>query len=129
MVYYGALSKGRQRCRQRKIKCDQRKPGCLRCEKAKTQCPGFRNLTDVIFCDESARIIQGARMLHGESQIEQPKTPVTRDVVSAPSTSPLPTSISPALSQPINEVGASFFFAKYISNGPSISEGCHAWLA
>lgn len=30
-------------CKARKVKCDERKPGCLRCEKAGRICEGYRN--------------------------------------------------------------------------------------
>lgn len=96
------------------------------------QCPGFRDLADVVFRDESERIIRKA---HGESQMEQPRLPVMQDVVSALSTasafsaSLLPTTISYALSQPINEIGAHFFFANYTYDEPPLSEGYRAWLA
>ena len=33
-------------CRRMKVKCDERKPGCYRCEKAGRQCPGYREEID-----------------------------------------------------------------------------------
>ncbi|KAH7127838.1 hypothetical protein B0J13DRAFT_564610 [Dactylonectria estremocensis] len=63
MVYYGVVSKGCERCRRRKVKCDQRKPACLKCEKSKVECPGYRDLDKVLFRDESERIIRKARQL------------------------------------------------------------------
>lgn len=47
---------------------------------------------------------------------------------SAFSTSLLPTSIPPALSQPIHEIGAHFFFANYTCDEPPLSEGYYSWL-
>lgn len=138
MVYYGTLSKGCQRCRQRKIKCDQRKPDCMRCEKAKTPCPGFRNLGDVLFRDESARIIQKSRITREEIHVLQPMsspTLVVQDVVSAyPSASPCPTfvpstSIAYTFSPPINETGARFFFANFACDRPHLSEHYHDWMS
>ncbi|RGP59674.1 arginine metabolism regulation protein ii [Fusarium sporotrichioides] len=41
MVFPGALSRGCDRCRKRKIKCDGRRPGCKRCELYKASCPGY----------------------------------------------------------------------------------------
>ncbi|RFU24558.1 hypothetical protein B7463_g11781, partial [Scytalidium lignicola] len=134
MVYYGAVSRGCQRCRKRKIKCDQRKPGCLRCEKAKTQCPGFRDLVDIMFRDESERIIRKASKLYMENKIELPRLPAMLDTnptsSSIPSCSSLPpsTSISRTLGQPLNEIGAHFFFANYTCNEPPLSDSYHAWL-
>ncbi|KAF2475302.1 uncharacterized protein BDR25DRAFT_213918 [Lindgomyces ingoldianus] len=134
MVYYGVVSKGCQRCRQRKIKCDQRKPVCLRCEKAKIQCPGFRDLADIMFRDESKRIIRRSRMLHEGAQVKQPSAAVVQEVVpalstvSAVSASPPPISIPYALSQPINEIAAHFFFAHYSCDEPPLSKEYHTWL-
>ncbi|KAL6916484.1 hypothetical protein FSHL1_007932 [Fusarium sambucinum] len=41
MVFPGTLSRGCDRCRKRKIKCDGRRPGCRRCELYKASCPGY----------------------------------------------------------------------------------------
>lgn len=38
------------------------------------------------------------------------------------------TSMSYALSQPINELGAHFFFANYTCDEPPLSEAYHSWL-
>ncbi|KAK3937231.1 hypothetical protein QBC46DRAFT_461014 [Diplogelasinospora grovesii] len=115
MVYYGVLSKGCERCRQRKIKCDQQRPGCRRCEKSSAQCPGYRDLNEVLFRDESKRIILMSRQTEQsieESSIKPPICPTSKD--SKPlAPSPFPSSISYPLSQPANELGANFFFARY----------------
>jgi hypothetical protein len=87
-----------------------------------------------MFRDESDRIIRKARKLHEEFQAEQPRSSVMQDAGSTVSTipaisSPLPsTSIPYALSQPINEIGAHFFFANYTCDEPPLSESYHAWL-
>ncbi|KAF2191228.1 hypothetical protein K469DRAFT_720220 [Zopfia rhizophila CBS 207.26] len=145
MVYYGVVSKGCQRCRQRKIKCDQRRPACLKCEKSKTQCLGYRNLADVMFRDESERIIRKAGIFRGDRQAEQPKPLLILDAVSTLVTSPtfperlvslpasdsnalFPLSIPSALSQSINEIGAHFFFANYLFDGPPYASNNRAWL-
>lgn len=73
MVYHGAVSKGCQRCRQRKVKCDQRKPACLKCEKLKKECPGYRDLTDVMFRDESDRIIWKTKTARQPPRSTRPK--------------------------------------------------------
>ncbi|KAF2867965.1 hypothetical protein BDV95DRAFT_166335 [Massariosphaeria phaeospora] len=118
-MYYGAMSKGCQRCRQRKVKCDQRKPACLRCEKAKFVCPGFRDLSDVIFRNETGRVIRLARASQAESRFgwqvaisHQPSLFTT-------------TQLSPP---PINEVGAGFFFSNLTCDEPPFSKSYHAWL-
>ncbi|KAL2024893.1 hypothetical protein VTK56DRAFT_3592 [Thermocarpiscus australiensis] len=121
MVYYGALSRGCQRCRQRKVKCDQQKPGCMRCERAGLQCPGFRDLGDLMFRDESQRIIRRAQ------HVARPQSPSHFST----EISPPNCCIFPAISQPLDELAASFFFTKYYScSGPPFSAGNdRTWLA
>ncbi|PIG88962.1 hypothetical protein AARAC_008440, partial [Aspergillus arachidicola] len=43
MVYPGHPSRGCYTCRSRKVKCDETKPICLRCTKAKRRCEGYRD--------------------------------------------------------------------------------------
>ncbi|EPE03295.1 zinc c6 finger domain protein [Ophiostoma piceae UAMH 11346] len=61
MVYCGPPSKGCSNCRDRKIRCDQREPGCGQCEKRQQQCPGYRNMVDLMFRDESSHVIKKAK--------------------------------------------------------------------
>ncbi|GAB1320773.1 hypothetical protein MFIFM68171_10983 [Madurella fahalii] len=61
MVYCGKPSKGCSSCRERKIRCDQREPGCGQCEKRQQECPGYRNIVDLMFRDESSHVIKKAK--------------------------------------------------------------------
>ncbi|KAF2095066.1 hypothetical protein NA57DRAFT_44915 [Rhizodiscina lignyota] len=132
MVYYGVMSKGCHRCRQRKVKACSIPclicPGCLRCEKAKTKCPGFRNLTDVMFRDESERIIRKARKLEGDNQIEQPRPPIMQESLLEFAASLVSACAYRVLSQPVNEIGVQFFFSNYSCYEPPLSEAYHVWL-
>ncbi|CVK94628.1 uncharacterized protein FMAN_03651 [Fusarium mangiferae] len=47
MVYPGRKSSGCLLCRERKIKCDERQPGCRRCETYRTPCPGYKRPLEV----------------------------------------------------------------------------------
>jgi hypothetical protein len=110
----------------------------LKCEKSDTQCPGYRNLAEVLFRDESERITRKAR------QIEQSNSVLIQETVATcpkPPQSSAPTSESKCLtssfgpisipcplSQPINELGANFFFAKYTFNEPPFFSDYHDWL-
>ncbi|POR37168.1 Uncharacterized protein TPAR_02628 [Tolypocladium paradoxum] len=60
MVYCGKPSKGCSNCRERKIRCDQRMPTCGQCEKRQQKCPGYRNMVDLMFRDESHHVIKKA---------------------------------------------------------------------
>ncbi|KUJ18512.1 uncharacterized protein LY89DRAFT_498195 [Mollisia scopiformis] len=43
MVNTGKPSSGYHMCRKRRIKCDEAKPHCMRCQKSKRICPGYRD--------------------------------------------------------------------------------------
>ncbi|PKS10301.1 hypothetical protein jhhlp_002052 [Lomentospora prolificans] len=72
MVYCGKPSKGCQNCRERKIACDQRMPGCRMCEKHNRICPGYRNIVDLMFRDESEHVIR--RATKSRSRASRPKS-------------------------------------------------------
>src|SRR6187399_3606194 len=41
--------------------CDEREPGCGQCEKRQQLCPGYRNMMDLMFRDESSQVIKKAK--------------------------------------------------------------------
>lgn len=41
--------------------CDEERPGCSRCKNAGHVCPGYRNLEELVFRDENARIVKRSR--------------------------------------------------------------------
>ncbi|KAK4202942.1 hypothetical protein QBC40DRAFT_319686 [Triangularia verruculosa] len=129
MVYYGVVSKGCQRCRQRKIKCDQQKPGCTRCHKSGLPCPGYRDLNEVIFRDESSRIIRISRRQEKKQKasVLSGSNPSTARALSPSATNILPVSVRGSA----DEIGANFFFAKYVFHQDpfSTSSGYQDWLA
>ncbi|KAF2756380.1 hypothetical protein EJ05DRAFT_63735 [Pseudovirgaria hyperparasitica] len=53
MVNPGKRSAGCYTCRKRRVKCDERKPTCARCEKANRQCAGYPAGTDLVFRNEN----------------------------------------------------------------------------
>ncbi|OQV09658.1 Fungal Zn2-Cys6 binuclear cluster domain-containing protein [Cladophialophora immunda] len=62
MVYCGKPSKGCDYCRKKRLKCDQKRPGCGQCRNASRACPGYRNQLDLMFRDESDRVQQKYRV-------------------------------------------------------------------
>ncbi|KAF4892029.1 hypothetical protein CGCF415_v001707 [Colletotrichum fructicola] len=150
MVYYGALSKGCQRCRKRKVKacailnptipqrkCDQQRPGCLKCEKGKTQCPGYRDLADVLFRDERQRI---KNRFHKSPEPERDETLLDiqlHDVCTGTDvgltdfvrTAISSGTISTSLGQTLEDRAANFFFAYYTTTGPPFGDTYQEWLA
>lgn len=61
MVYCGKPSKGCGQCRTRKIRCDQTRPACSQCVRAKRECPGYRDQLALMFRDESTAVIRKAK--------------------------------------------------------------------
>ncbi|KAF1978902.1 hypothetical protein BU23DRAFT_586724 [Bimuria novae-zelandiae CBS 107.79] len=61
MVYRGRPSTGCRKCRQRKIKCDERPEGCVKCADKGFQCPGYEHTIDRLFQDESAAVERKAQ--------------------------------------------------------------------
>ncbi|KAF2260281.1 hypothetical protein CC78DRAFT_28884 [Lojkania enalia] len=124
MVYYGAISRGCERCRRRKVKCDERKPQCLKCEMLQKQCPGYRDLNRILFRDETKRIAQKSR----KEWNQLPKSRKTTSI-QLPILSLISTRVLYPLAQPIDEYAANFYFSKYIFVESPFSEGYYAWLA
>ncbi|KAH8697980.1 hypothetical protein BGW36DRAFT_379783 [Talaromyces proteolyticus] len=60
MVYCGKPSRGCANCRKRKIRCDLAEPSCLKCQRARFSCPGYRNLIEVNFRDQSQEVVRKA---------------------------------------------------------------------
>lgn len=105
-------------------------------------CPGFRNLVDALFRDDTERTIQKAQRWHGQvesdnspsksssSSSSQTTTPQPFQHVTQTSTSfpDLPVVLTHALTQPIADVAAPFYFAKFTCNEPPGSADHQRWL-
>ncbi|KAJ5625053.1 hypothetical protein N7510_001362 [Penicillium lagena] len=61
MVYCGKPSKGCGQCRTRKIRCDQARPVCSQCTRARRECPGYRDELSLMFRDESKSVMRKAK--------------------------------------------------------------------
>jgi hypothetical protein len=105
MVYCGKPSKGCSTCRERKIRCDQKEPHCGQCEKRQLQCPGYRNMVDLMFRDESNHVIKKASRSRGRTRRAKPSLKLqlrpgasarSRTSRSALTTPPSPSPSSPA---------------------------------
>ncbi|KAF2478056.1 uncharacterized protein BDR25DRAFT_250586 [Lindgomyces ingoldianus] len=53
MVYTGKPSRGCQMCKNRRIKCDEKRPICGQCQKSGRTCPGYPDEFDLVFRDEN----------------------------------------------------------------------------
>lgn len=56
------------------LQCDQREPGCGQCEKRQQKCPGYRNLVDLMFRDESSHVIRKATSKSRKKSLQSPGT-------------------------------------------------------
>jgi hypothetical protein len=62
MVNTGHPSRACKMCAARGVKCDQGKPSCLRCTKAKRVCPGYRDPFEINLRDETEATIRKAKL-------------------------------------------------------------------
>ncbi|EEU43301.1 uncharacterized protein NECHADRAFT_46870 [Fusarium vanettenii 77-13-4] len=95
MVYCGKPSGGCSNCRLRKIRCDQKEPSCGQCEKRNQACPGYRNLVDLMFRDESSHVINKAAKTRSRPVAAKKAQPTAQ---SQTPTSPTPLSSTGPLS-------------------------------
>ncbi|PYI03715.1 hypothetical protein BO78DRAFT_421328 [Aspergillus sclerotiicarbonarius CBS 121057] len=71
----GKPSEGCGTCRARKVKCDEARPVCGRCRKAKRTCSGYRDPLSLWFRDESqsvARRVKGFASLDASPPLAEP---------------------------------------------------------
>ncbi|POS68691.1 hypothetical protein DHEL01_v212915 [Diaporthe helianthi] len=90
MVNTGKPSGGCKLCRARRIKCDETKPFCLKCQKSKRQCPGYRDPFDGKIRDETQStirkfkrtriVIEKEQVLKDQALLEQIKDDEGEDV-------------------------------------------------
>ncbi|OHW89942.1 C6 finger domain-containing protein [Colletotrichum incanum] len=100
MVYCGKPSKGCSSCRERKIRCDQKEPGCGQCEKRQQQCPGYRNLVDLMFRDESSHVIKKAARTKARGRLKNAQASSTTHAAESFENAPASISTDPESSDP-----------------------------
>lgn len=97
----------------------------MRCEKSKTRCPGYRDLNNLVFRNESKRVIERACIAHGlssGSHVHAIPLSGSGQIFDLISHSPY----RPA--QSIDEVAANFYFTNYTYDEPSLAKNYHKWL-
>ncbi|KIW63490.1 hypothetical protein PV04_10322 [Phialophora macrospora] len=50
------VSNGCYACRRMRVKCDESKPGCQRCDRGGRTCPGYRDISELLFKNSTATI-------------------------------------------------------------------------
>ncbi|KAG7128044.1 Transcriptional regulatory protein moc3 like [Verticillium longisporum] len=82
MVNTGKPSGGCKLCKLRRIKCDEVKPFCMKCKKAKRDCPGYSDPFEAKIRDQTQATIRRFRKMRGdttgaENRTSPPQAPFT----------------------------------------------------
>ena len=97
--------------------CDQATP-CGQCVKAGRVCPGYRNAVDLLFHDESAKVVRKSK---GQpSTLTSASTPRENEVALQSSTPVNLTNI--VMYQPWDDLGVHFFMSNYVGTDPAVSQ-------
>ncbi|KAJ6119274.1 hypothetical protein N7523_003554 [Penicillium sp. IBT 18751x] len=126
MVYRGKPSNACERCRTRRLKCDQGAPECTQCMRARVDCPGYRDLLDLGFRDQSQEVIRKSQRLTRKQQRTVPtiasrtENPVDHTVASTAASSFETGGLSPRRGPvyPVQELAKGYLFSHYMSGGP-----------
>ncbi|KAK7403618.1 hypothetical protein QQX98_010630 [Neonectria punicea] len=98
--------------------CDQREPSCGQCEKRHQTCPGYRNLVDLMFRDESSHVISKAAKTRSRANARK-KAPTPGPT--SPSPSPRPVPSAPVPSAPTKSVTKKSTSRRNRRRGPVLS--------
>ncbi|KAF2725857.1 hypothetical protein K431DRAFT_280584 [Polychaeton citri CBS 116435] len=72
MVNHGRPSAGCGNCRRAKKSCDRKVPSCDRCSRLGKICGGYRDLSELMFRDQSTEVIRRASTGEGSSRTTSP---------------------------------------------------------
>jgi hypothetical protein len=133
MPYSGPPSKACEKCRQRKIRCDQNQEGCSQCATIRYNCPGQWNHIDLMFRNQTDTI---AEIVKREKAKIRPRgngnhnvkiSPLSINSPSAVKASTLPVEQKPsepvmrALQPPVdslplslNDLGVCYFMERFV---------------
>ncbi|KAL4870059.1 hypothetical protein BDV12DRAFT_166522 [Aspergillus spectabilis] len=118
MVHRGKLSAACGPCRSRRLKCDQQRPFCSQCIRAKRECSGYRDVTAGRFYDQT-------------EEVKRKNSPSSPSASSSSSLLPHKRRLSlsdafvpPQVSVPLHDHGTAFMLARYLSqDGPNEVRG------
>ncbi|OQU96256.1 Fungal Zn2-Cys6 binuclear cluster domain-containing protein isoform 2 [Cladophialophora immunda] len=78
MVYRGRPSPNCERCRARRLKCDQATPSCSQCIRVGVVCVGYRDLKSLVIRNESTEVARKAQLKRAKELDRDPKSSACR---------------------------------------------------
>lgn len=112
---------GCRNCRRRKVKCDERKPGCERCERANRDCEGY--VREHRFVDENARTEKHIKKKTSKAPRSYPKSSQDITFYSEPSSGVLASSLGVRAFE--DNIFVSFLLSNLFSGIPAPTPWLH----
>ncbi|KAI8935644.1 hypothetical protein NX059_007170 [Plenodomus lindquistii] len=153
MPNVGRPSKGCKNCRDRKVKCDQKRPSCSQCLRAQKECHGYRDPLSLMFKNESVVVARkaerryeelarakGENRRNRETEVSSVDNAYTfgHETESSPGESnseltpwsryPMPESVMRVLEPSIEQLAQGFFIANYVAQPGLIPRGQFEWV-
>ncbi|KAL4874678.1 hypothetical protein BJY04DRAFT_203372 [Aspergillus karnatakaensis] len=113
MVHRGRLSAACGPCRSRRLKCDQQKPFCSQCIRAKRECSGYRDVTAGRFYDQTEEVKKKNSSSHSSSS--SPSTSFSSPPSPVWQASPPVSLVRQHVSVPMHDHGTAFMLNRYLS--------------
>ncbi|KAG9237078.1 hypothetical protein BJ875DRAFT_178176 [Amylocarpus encephaloides] len=136
MVFCGKPSKSCEECRLRRTKCDRARPSCSQCIRARRVCKGYRDVGDLMFRDESKKLVAKARIQSSRRPARSRISPLRRQTISdqlIPATlleiqSYPSIEVPTGLRETVEQQATSFFFQNYVPDKTSLPGGGFQYL-
>ncbi|KAL4920137.1 hypothetical protein BDW62DRAFT_177708 [Aspergillus aurantiobrunneus] len=111
MVHRGKPSAGCGPCRSRRLKCDQQKPFCSQCTRAKRECSGYRDVSAGRFYDQTEEVKRkNSPSLSSSSSGSSSLSPPRKRRSTQPGSL-----VRQQVSVPLNNQGTAYMLARYLS--------------
>ncbi|PHH86991.1 hypothetical protein CDD83_9461 [Cordyceps sp. RAO-2017] len=119
MAYGGKPSKACQMCRIRRIKCDETKPACKQCARARRQCPGYRDIGQPPAKDDRQQPVGTGGKQAKSTRAAADKKLASRsasssDNGSSPPISPRNEAVPSLLQLPLADIASCHFISNYV---------------
>ncbi|KAF2630814.1 hypothetical protein BU25DRAFT_334528 [Macroventuria anomochaeta] len=155
MPNIGRPSKGCKHCRERKVKCDQKRPTCSQCIRSGKECYGYRDALSMMFKDETAVVAKKAEKRYEALALQNPQTssgsrerqlsdvggskgsPIIwtdtdthslRPYFPSASRYPTPESMTMEITSSVEDQAVGFFISNHVSQPTLIPRGQYEWV-